>query len=115
MQPRVRTQTLNTLRERRDEIVRLAAAHGGSNVRVFGSVARGEDDEQSDIDLLVEFDRDVDALEYFSRIDELGRVLTERLGRKVDVIDAGALKQNRFRIRSEEKMRQRILAEAVPL
>jgi hypothetical protein len=42
------------LREKREEILRLAAKHGARNVRVFGSVARGEADEQSDLDLLVE-------------------------------------------------------------
>jgi predicted nucleotidyltransferase len=48
--------TLETLRARRDEILFIAAAHGASNVRVFGSVARGEDDAESDLDLLVDFD-----------------------------------------------------------
>ena len=40
----------------REEILRIAAKHGAYNVRVFGSVARGEADEKSDIDLLVEFE-----------------------------------------------------------
>ena len=42
------------LREKRDDILRIAARHGASNVRVFGSVARGEADESSDIDFLVD-------------------------------------------------------------
>jgi predicted nucleotidyltransferase len=42
--------------EHRDEILRIAAAHGASNVRVFGSVARGEAGENSDLDLLVTWD-----------------------------------------------------------
>jgi predicted nucleotidyltransferase len=42
------------LREQRQEILQTAARHGARNVRVFGSVARGEADEQSDIDFLVE-------------------------------------------------------------
>ena len=42
------------LRERREEILRIAHQHGARNVRVFGSVARGEATEDSDIDLLVE-------------------------------------------------------------
>jgi predicted nucleotidyltransferase len=42
----------------RGEILRLAAAHGARNVRVFGSVARGEDGANSDVDLLVEMERD---------------------------------------------------------
>ena len=44
------------LKEKREEILRLAAKHGARNVRVFGSVARGEADEQSDIDLLVDME-----------------------------------------------------------
>jgi predicted nucleotidyltransferase len=43
------------LREKRREILRIAAEHGARNVRVFGSVARGEADETSDIDFLVSF------------------------------------------------------------
>ncbi|MBC7084620.1 MAG: nucleotidyltransferase domain-containing protein, partial [Firmicutes bacterium] len=42
------------LKEKREEILRIAAKHGARNVRVFGSVARGEADEESDIDFLVE-------------------------------------------------------------
>ena len=45
------------LREKRDEILRIAARHGASNVRIFGSVARGEADAQSDVDFLVELER----------------------------------------------------------
>lgn len=41
---------------KREEILHIAASHGARNVRVFGSVARGEADEKSDIDLLVEFE-----------------------------------------------------------
>jgi predicted nucleotidyltransferase len=43
------------LKDKRDEILRIAAEHGASNVRVFGSVARGEAGPDSDIDFLVEF------------------------------------------------------------
>ena len=39
------------LKQKREEILRIAARHGARNVRVFGSVARGDADEQSDIDL----------------------------------------------------------------
>ena len=47
------------LREKRDQILEIAARHGASNVRVFGSVARGEDTERSDLDLLVDLDENV--------------------------------------------------------
>ena len=46
--------TLVDLRSRRDEILALAARHGAHNVRIFGSVARGEADEASDVDVLVD-------------------------------------------------------------
>lgn len=48
--------TLKTLRERREAILKIASKHGASNVRVFGSVARGESDAASDVDFLVDFD-----------------------------------------------------------
>ena len=107
--------TLEALRRRRDQILQVAAAHGGSNLRVFGSVARNEDDEESDVDLLVDFDEKVDALEYFARQDRLLQALSGLLGVKVDVTDAGGLAHEHFRMPSEEKARRRILAEAVPL
>jgi hypothetical protein len=44
------------LKTKREEILKIAARHGARNVRVFGSAARGEADEKSDIDLLVEFE-----------------------------------------------------------
>ncbi len=44
------------LQEKRQEILAIAAKHGAYNVRIFGSVARGEADEQSDVDILVELE-----------------------------------------------------------
>ena len=52
------------LKEKREEILRIAARHGARNVRVFGSVARGDADAQSDIDLLVEFEPDRSLLDH---------------------------------------------------
>jgi predicted nucleotidyltransferase len=49
--------TERLLKEKREEILRIAARHGARNVRVFGSVARGDADEASDIDFLVEMER----------------------------------------------------------
>ena len=48
--------TLEELKAKREEILRVCAEHGAYNVRVFGSVARGQADEQSDIDLAVDFE-----------------------------------------------------------
>jgi predicted nucleotidyltransferase len=50
--------TLDELRHRRAEIERIAERHGTRNVRVFGSVARGDSVPGSDVDFLVDFDRD---------------------------------------------------------
>jgi predicted nucleotidyltransferase len=48
-------ETAGGIREHREEILRLAARHGAGNVLIFGSVARGEETPESDVDLLVDF------------------------------------------------------------
>ena len=90
------------LEEKREEILRICTKYGVRNVRVFGSVARGETDKTSDIDLLVELEPgrslfDLGGLQY-----ELERVL----GCRVDVVTERGLK---------ERVRLRVLKEAVPL
>jgi uncharacterized protein len=90
------------LEEKRGEILRIAAEHGARDVRVFGSVARGEADRQSDIDFLVE-------LEAGRSLFDLGGLQTELeslLGRRVDVVTARGLKA---------RIRERVLREAVPV
>lgn len=47
---------LDLLREKREEILQVAARHGAFNVRVFGSVARGEETPESDVDFLIDYD-----------------------------------------------------------
>jgi len=69
------------LRARRDEIVRLAARRGVSNIRVFGSVARGDATPTSDIDLLVDFDTTHRGLDLFA----FARELEDLLGHRIDV------------------------------
>ena len=93
------------LRARRDEIVRIAAAHGAGNVRVFGSVARGDPDATSDVDFLVDITADADGFRYFGLLEDLRRALTQALGRPVDVVDSAGL----------SRLRERVLREAVPL
>lgn len=78
------------LRDRRDEIVDAAARHGVRNVRVFGSVARGEDTAESDVDLLVDLDPGVGMF----AIGALESELEEMLGREVDVVIARALRDS---------------------
>lgn len=83
---------LNAVRSHVAEIRRVAARHGASNVRVFGSVARGDEREDSDIDLLVDLDEDADL---FSLV-RLERELSELLGVDVDVIPASAVSDDRL-------------------
>ena len=75
------------LREKREEILRLCAKHGAHEVRVFGSVVRGEAGEDSDIDLLVEFKPDRSLLDHAALVLDL----EELLGCKVDVLTEGGL------------------------
>ena len=90
------------LESKRDEILRIARAHGARNVRVFGSAARGDADETSDVDFLVEFEPGTSLLQHGAMIAEL----EELLGRKVDVAPEKTLR---------EGGRDRVLREAVPL
>jgi predicted nucleotidyltransferase/predicted XRE-type DNA-binding protein len=76
------------LNKHRDEIVAIAKAHNASNVRVFGSVARGEDEASSDIDLLVDLAPDADLLDVAGLMVDLERLL----GHPVDVVPARMLK-----------------------
>lgn len=93
---------IEILADKRDEILRLAELHGARNVRVFGSVARGEADQESDIDILVHME---DGRSYFDLVD-LWDSLQELLGRHVDIIDDDGL---------SPYLKDRILAEAVPI
>jgi predicted nucleotidyltransferase len=75
------------LTEMRGAILVVAARHGASNVRVFGSVARGEEAADSDIDFLVALERGRTLLDLVSLEEEL----TALIGRKVDVVVEGGL------------------------
>jgi predicted nucleotidyltransferase len=90
------------LRNRREEIIRIAAGHGARNVRVFGSVARGDADECSDIDLLVEMEPGRSLLDR----SELVADLQDLLGRKVDIVTEDGIYW---------LLKRRILKEAHPL
>jgi len=90
------------LSQRRDEILRIARKHGARNVRVFGSVARGQADQESDIDFLVEMDPERNLLDLGGLVMDL----RELLGRDVDVISERGLKP---------RLSGRVLQEAVPL
>jgi hypothetical protein len=72
----------------RDEILRVAAAHGARNVRVFGSVARGDARPDSDVDLLVDFDREISLMDHV----RFALALESALHRRVDVATEAELK-----------------------
>jgi predicted nucleotidyltransferase len=96
------SEGLELLRKRRGEILALAARFGATDMRVFGSVARGQDRGDSDVDLLVRFERGRSLLDHAG----LELVLQELLGRRVEVASEGGLRT---------RYRERILAEAVPV
>jgi hypothetical protein len=70
------------LEEKREEILRICAKYGARNVRIFGSIARGEGKKDSDLDLLVEFEPGRSLLDQAKLVAELEEVL----GCKVDVV-----------------------------
>ena len=94
----MKLQTL--LKKKRQEIINIATKHGAYNVRVFGSVARGEETKNSDIDFLVDYD-----LAKISPWFPGGLLadLEELLGCKVDIVTEKGL---------HSLIRQRILSEA---
>ena len=91
------------LQERREEILEIASKHGALNVRVFGSVARGEETENSDIDFLIDY--------YIKKISPwfpggLLMDLQDMLGCKVDIVTEKGLSR---------LIKDRVLAEAIAL
>lgn len=81
----------------RDAIRAVVARHHGRRVRLFGSVARGEDHPGSDIDLLVDFDAESSLFDLI----RLTRELEELLGLPVEVVSTGGLKKRDTRILTE--------------
>ena len=94
--------TIERLHAHRDEILRLATEFGARNVRLFGSVARGEDQEGSDVDLLVAWDDRASLTDWVGFQQEVERLLDLR----VDVVAEDGL---------HWYIRDRVLAEARPL
>ena len=90
------------LRGKREAILQVADKHGARNVRVFGSVARGEADDQSDIDFLVDMEPGRSLLDLGGLLMDL----QDLLGQNVDVVTERGLKP---------RIRERVLHEAVAL
>lgn len=92
----------NLLKEKRAAILDIAQRHGARNVRIFGSVARGDFDEKSDLDFLVEMEPGRSLFDHASLLLDLEKLL----GCKVDVVSEKGIKT---------RIRERVLREARPL
>ena len=90
------------LKAKREEILALAEAHGAGNIRLFGSIARGDNTELSDVDFLVQMDQGRNLWDLIG----LTQNLEELLHCKVDVVTEGGL---------SPYLRECILASAAPL
>jgi predicted nucleotidyltransferase len=94
--------TKETIRQKRDDISRIAAKHGAINLRVFGSVARDQANQNSDLDLLI----DVGPITSSWFPAGLILDLENLLGCRVDVVTEKGL---------NPKVRDRVISEAIPL
>jgi predicted nucleotidyltransferase len=92
----------NLLKEKRTAILDIAERHGARNVRIFGSVARGDFDENSDLDFLVELEPGRSLFDHAALLVDLEQLL----GCKVDVVSEKGIKA---------RIRERVLREARPL
>jgi len=94
--------TCQAIQEERDKILHLAASHGATNVRLIGSMARGDERPDSDVDLLVTWRSGTTLLDHAALKLELESVL----GRKVDIASDGWLRPS---------VQESVYRDAVPL
>jgi predicted nucleotidyltransferase len=94
--------SMELLKEKRDAVIALAARHGAGNLRVFGSVSRGDAGPESDIDLLVKMEEGRSLLDLSALVLDL----QDLLGVRMDVVSEDGLYW---------LLRRRILKEAKPL
>ena len=94
--------TLEQLREKREALIALADRYKAENVRVFGSVARGEANENSDVDILVHFRQGASLFDLMDLKDDTEKLL----GLEVDIVSDRGLSPH---------LASRILGEARPL
>ena len=81
--------THDLIQKKRSRILAIAGRHGATNLRIFGSVARGEAGPESDLDLLVDLEPGRSLLDHIALIQDL----EEALGCRVDVVTVTALKE----------------------
>ena len=94
--------TRDEILRRRDEIISIAEHHGAHDIRIFGSVARGDTTESSDLDLIVRFEPSRTLLDHGGLIMDL----RDLLGVKVDVISEAGMR---------DRFRNYVLRGALPL
>jgi predicted nucleotidyltransferase len=87
---------------RRDEIIRIANENGIKSVRLFGSVARDQENENSDIDFLVEFEKDRSLFD----LVRFKQLLAEQFGKDIDVVTENSI---------HVEIREQILSEAIDI
>ncbi|MCC7528477.1 MAG: nucleotidyltransferase domain-containing protein [Candidatus Melainabacteria bacterium] len=93
--------------EKREQILKVAEKYGANNVRVFGSVARGDSGEKSDIDFLIQLDSSkLEGMRYFSVLEDMKEELELLLNCRVDIVEEKSLR---------EKFKAEVLAEAIAL
>jgi predicted nucleotidyltransferase len=90
------------LQDKRQQILEIAVRYGAGNLRIFGSVARGDSGSKSDIDFLVDLQPGRTLLDLGGLLYEL----QDLLGRDVDVVTESSLRH---------RVRERVLREAIPL
>jgi len=93
---------MENLKEKREELFKIAEKYGVENIRVFGSVVRGEETPKSDIDFLIRMKKGKDLFD----LGGFQYDATELLGRRVDVVLEGGI---------YHMLKERILNEAKPL
>ncbi len=90
------------IKNRREEVINIAQKYGAKNVRVFGSMARGEESSESDLDIIVEMEHGSSLLDIIA----IKQDIEELLGRKVDVVTEASI---------SPYIRDAVLKEAVNL
>ena len=90
------------IRKKRENILKIAKSHGATNIRIFGSYARGDEQAGSDIDLLVELEPGRSLLDIIA----IKQDIEDMINRRVDVVTAGAL---------SPYIREEIVKEAIVL